>query len=76
MKSALFIVAAVLLLQSPFSCLGQNQSANGATPQAVNAPVSGSTNLRRLEAGDLVEVTVFDAPELSSKYRLSPAGDI
>lgn len=51
-----------------------NQSAPRSRP-GENAPVQ-SDSLLRLEAGDLVEVGVYNVPELTTKARVSSKGDV
>jgi polysaccharide export outer membrane protein len=45
------------------------------TPDATSQPES-NPNLLKLGAGDLVEVSVYGVPELSTKARVSAAGDL
>jgi polysaccharide export outer membrane protein len=51
-----------------------NQSAPASRPGENATPQSGS--LLRLEAGDLVEVGVYNVPELTTKARVSSKGEV
>ena len=43
---------------------------------ANNPPALASAPALRLDAGDLLEITTFDTPELSGKFRVDSRGDI
>jgi polysaccharide biosynthesis/export protein len=51
------------------------QDASGQTPDA-NKDSADKTTIVKLGPGDLIEVNVYNVPELASKVRVSNAGDI
>lgn len=57
---------------------GETFPAASTTPLAKpeTSPVSASDSNIRLGTGDLVEVSVYNVPELSTKTRISNAGDV
>jgi len=66
----------VLFAQNP-ALLGADNSANSDTKSLANDAASGgSSSELRLGAGDLLELKVFNAPELSEVLRVSGAGEI
>lgn len=87
LRSVLTLVAAAV---SQAACLGSHASAesvsSGPEPAAMQsnaldslsaaASVTTQDTLRSIMAGDLLDVAVFDAPELSRIVRVSQAGDI
>jgi polysaccharide export outer membrane protein len=74
-------LASSAIAQAP-SASGQNNSNNDAGKiEAHTSPVdpqSPTTSDRSLQLGegDLIELTVYDVPELTTKTRISSAGDI
>lgn len=50
------------------------QSANGATDEGKSA--SGPIMVEKLGPGDLVEISVYNVPELSTKARVNNSGDL
>jgi len=52
------------------AAIAQTQPESHAVPAASAAPIL------RLDAGDLLEVTTFDTPELSGKFRVDSRGNI
>src|ERR1035438_448309 len=74
-------LASMAIAQAP-SASGQNNSNNDAGKiEAHTSPVdpqSPTTSDRSLQLGegDLIELTVYDVPELTTKTRISSAGDI
>jgi len=57
----------------PFTAAAQ-ATPTTALPQA--APLSADSRALRISAGDLIELGVFDTPELSGKLRVSEAGEV
>jgi polysaccharide biosynthesis/export protein len=55
---------------------GSKNSAGAVQAQVTPASVPNSSSPVRLGTGDLVEVSVYNVPELSTKARVSSAGDI
>lgn len=53
-----------------------NILAPSSAPVANSAPAAESTPAMRLDGGDLLEVTTFDTPELSGKFRVDSRGEI
>lgn len=51
-------------------------NAAAAAPKTALAPLSGGDSSVRLGAGDLVDVSVYDVPEMETKTRVSNNGDI
>jgi len=51
-------------------------SVAGAQNAMHESPTTQSSSLLRLEAGDLVEVAVYNVPELTTKARISSQGEI
>ncbi len=49
---------------------------NNASANPVVAPADGVSSLPRLGAGDLLEVSVYNVPELSTKARVGNSGDV
>jgi polysaccharide export outer membrane protein len=64
------LVSAALSLALPFAV-----SAQVNTPVS-NAGTTNPTHALRISSGDLLELNVFDTPELSAKLRVSEAGEI
>lgn len=67
-----------LLAQTPVS---GDASAAASTPSATESAPQKSTRLLansnlKLGAGDLIEISVFGVPDLSTKARVSSAGDV
>jgi polysaccharide export outer membrane protein len=52
------------------------EPAQGATSSNAVAPADQTTPSTRLGAGDLIEVSVYNVPELSTKARISNTGDV
>src|SRR5690349_16271704 len=83
-------MCSILLAFSAAICVGQTSGPSGAPASTQNTGVQSSipgaapvlTKLRggdasiRLGSGDLVEVSVYDVPELATKARISDTGDI
>ncbi len=65
---AVFLIAVSLSAQD-------NQSENGTVPGASSAPEAVSPDLV-IGPGDLLDINVFDVPELILKVRVSDAGDV
>jgi polysaccharide biosynthesis/export protein len=55
---------------------GQQDSNPSSTPEAAQISSSEITSSLKLGVGDLVEMTVYDVPELTIKTRISSSGDI
>src|SRR5712692_9051053 len=51
-------------------------ASNTAAAKAAPVPLAGGDSTMRLGVGDLVEVSVYDVPEMGTKTRVSSAGDI
>jgi polysaccharide export outer membrane protein len=51
-------------------------NAAAAPAKAAPAPLSGGDSSVRLGAGDLVELNVYNVPEMTTKTRVSNAGDL
>ena len=77
-----FLVLSFLLSASLIGLQAQNDAAAApAHPQPVNTePSAGNTSARatslQLGIGDLVEMTVYNVPELTTKTRVSSTGDM
>ena len=52
------------------------QAADAAASVGVVTPGADSSSLLRLSAGDLLEVSVYNVPELTTKARVGTSGDI
>lgn len=64
------VVAAIAMV-----CASSHGAAQNAAPPAANAAqATGSAPAMRLDAGDLLEITTFDTPELSGKFRVDGRG--
>lgn len=66
----ILMAMAVLSMVLPFSLAAQS----GTLPQRME--VSNSPHALRISFGDLLEVGVFDTPELSGRLRVNEAGEI
>jgi polysaccharide biosynthesis/export protein len=55
---------------------GQQNSNSSSTLDAAQTPAHDTTSSLKLGVGDLVEMTVYDVPELTTKTRISSSGDI
>jgi polysaccharide export outer membrane protein len=64
----------MLLVLAAMNLVLLNASAQVAAPQQPVTPTAPHT--LRISSGDLLELTVFDTPELSSKLRVNEAGDV
>jgi polysaccharide export outer membrane protein len=51
-------------------------AANNAHTAQPNSQVLESAPVMRLDAGDLLEITTFDTPELSGKFRVDSRGEV
>lgn len=49
---------------------------NAATPESFIAQIHDSDSAIRLASGDLLEISVYNVPELTSKARISNGGDV
>ncbi len=73
----LSIFAATSLAQTAVPINKATPSASTATASIPDATVSGEINsAARLGAGDLLEVSVYNVPELNTKLRVSTSGEI
>jgi polysaccharide biosynthesis/export protein len=54
----------------------QQSSEASSSPDAVQTSAKNPTSSLKLGVGDLVEMTVYDVPELTTKTRISSSGDI
>ena len=73
-SSAVIIITGLLLGLTPAPIAGQQtgqQAAGGATRQMTPAPPS-----LPISYGDLIQVTVFDSPELSGDFRVNSKGEV
>jgi polysaccharide export outer membrane protein len=52
------------------------KAADAAASVGVVTPGADSSSLLRLSAGDLVEISVYNVPELSTKARVGNSGDV
>jgi polysaccharide export outer membrane protein len=78
MHSNLRILAALLCLLFLSVTMASAESAlqNGTEPQVSAVAAKTSAHALRIAAGDLLELTVFDTPEISGKLRVSENGTI
>ncbi len=53
----------------------QNAAANGASASQV-APATENSSQLRLSSGDLLEVSIYNVPELTTKARVGNSGDV
>ncbi len=67
---------AVLFVLLTFFATAQDRSSAGASNMGGSSAGFGSGAAGPIGAGDLVEMSVFDTPELSGKLRVSNTGDI
>jgi polysaccharide export outer membrane protein len=70
LRTLLVMIALCALL--PVALSAQNAAA--ASPQA--APTPANAHALRISAGDLIELGVFDTPDLSGKLRVSESGEV
>lgn len=63
------VVVAIALV-----CASSHLVAQSSTPPANGTQAATSAPAVRLDAGDLLEVTTFDTPELSGKFRVDSRG--
>src|ERR1700740_1802661 len=56
--------------------LAQQQPVTMQTVPGVDLSQMGNLPVQKIEAGDLIGVTVFDAPEFTHTYRVTPQGAI
>jgi polysaccharide biosynthesis/export protein len=70
--------ALLFILLASFSARASAQEQAGAQAAVAREPsaTARSGSLLRLEAGDLVEVNVYNVPELSTKARISSEGEV
>lgn len=68
-----FIVAVSVIMMSVIA-MAQQKSSSSVT--GSSSPGFGSGAAGPIGAGDLVELSVFDTPELSGKLRVSNSGDV
>lgn len=68
------LVAVSLCVLLTVSVLAQTAPPSASAPQA--APVPATAHALRISAGDLIELGVFDTPELSGRLRVSEEGDV
>jgi len=64
------LLAIALCMLMPLGVFAQS----GAVPQTAAVP--GSAHALRISPGDLLEINVFDSPELSGRLRVNEVGDI
>ena len=64
-----------LLAQTSAEETPQPPASSNATPASSSSPLLANSNVK-LGIGDLIDITVFGAPDLSTKTRISSAGDI
>ncbi len=50
--------------------------AQAAAPAAVSVAIPGPPHALRINSGDLLDIGVFDTPELSGKLRVDESGQI
>ncbi len=67
--------------QAALSALGASTQSAKSAPDSPNSEDSGGTKLRsassiRLRSGDLIDISVYNVPELSTKARVGNSGDI
>jgi polysaccharide export outer membrane protein len=60
---------------APKPAEAQNAAANGASAGQV-APANDSSSQLRLSSGDLLEVSIYNVPELATKARVGNSGDV
>ena len=75
---SLLVVAAAcspLLAQTSAEETPQQPSSSNVTPASSSSHLLANSNVM-LSTGDLIDITVFGAPDLSTKTRISGAGDI
>ena len=66
----------MLFLLLPLGTAGAQDGAPSAIPSFTNSTGFASGAAGPIGAGDLVEMSIFDTPELSGKLRVSNTGDI
>lgn len=74
MRRGCTVVALVLGLAAGASCVGPQTWGNTVT--RAEAAADGGVNPNTLAANDVVEVRVFQEPDLTGVYRVSPAAEI
>jgi polysaccharide biosynthesis/export protein len=73
----LFAFGLVLLCSVGFEAWAQQAPASQNGPPAGSAAAaSGNSSQLRLGAGDLIEVSVYNVPELATKARIGNSGDV
>lgn len=74
-----FVIALAFMYAQPMFCSGQNGPAQALSASPAMSAATGTEpqqNQRlRIGAGDLLEISVFDIPELSQPVRVSDTGD-
>jgi polysaccharide export outer membrane protein len=75
-RSKHFAALLFLLILSAVTSTAQDKSATAGSSIGSNSTGFGSGAAGPIGAGDLVEMSVFDTPELSGKLRVSNTGDI
>jgi len=73
LRRRLAAMAKVFATMALSACLASAQSQDAASQTAVK-PTSAPAI--RLDAGDLLEITIFDTPELSGKFRVDSRGTV
>jgi polysaccharide biosynthesis/export protein len=73
---SLVVLAGLAAEDQPGSSSQNPSSATQTTQSQATSSVPSSSSPVRLGTGDLVEVSVYNVPELSTKTRVSSAGDI
>jgi polysaccharide export outer membrane protein len=78
MKMRRYFVLVTILLASACPVAVFAQSVSSSNPAAESHVVAGDSNVHPLQiaAGDLLDVVVFDTPQLSGKVRVDGHGDI
>jgi polysaccharide export outer membrane protein len=76
---SLAVAAESQTVASPTQTVPTDVFAGASTPATANAPadlMKGGDSTLRLGAGDLIEVSVYNVPELNTKTRVGNSGDV